>query len=131
MLKQEVACGRGARVVLMDSITAVSAEDAGSIAVSGSHGGASSGEFALAVPLKAAFFSDAGVGKDGAGIAALQMLQQRGVAAGAVSHVSARIGDAQDVWEHGRISYLNAAARGLGFTLGESLREAVRRLATG
>lgn len=130
-MKREVACGAGARVVLMDSITAVSAEDAGSIAVSGSHGGVSSGGFALEVPLKAAFFSDAGVGKDEAGIAALAMLQQRGVAAGAVSHTSARIGDAQDVWDHGRIAHLNEAARALGLRNGELLRDALARLATG
>ncbi|WP_171015965.1 hypothetical protein [Ramlibacter sp. 2FC] len=36
-----------------------------------------------------------------AGIAALAMLQERGVAGGTVSHTGARIGDAQDTWDHG------------------------------
>ncbi|MEJ7928727.1 hypothetical protein WG922_01960 [Ramlibacter sp. AN1015] len=128
-MKQEVECDGALRIVLMDSITEVSAQDAGSVAVSGSHGGVSSGGFALEVPLKAAFFSDAGVGKDDAGIAALAMLQERGMAAGAVSHTSARIGDARDVWEHGEIAHLNAAARALGLQVGERLREALARLA--
>lgn len=128
MLKKEVARGPHGRVVLMDSITKVAAEDQGGIAVSGSHGGASSGEFALEVPLKLAFFNDAGVGKDGAGIAALAMLQARGVAGGAVSHTSARIGDAQDMWEHGVVSHLNDAARALGLSVGQQLGEALAGL---
>lgn len=128
MLKREVERGPGGTVLLMDSITKVSPEDAGAIVVSASHGGVSSGEFALAVPLAAVFFNDAGVGKDRAGIAALAMLQQRGVAAGTVGHASARIGDALDSWETGVISHLNEIALGLGLAPGERLRDAVRRL---
>ena len=95
----------------MDSITKVTPQDSGTYVVSASHGGASSGEFALEVPLTAAFFNDAGVGKDGAGIAALVMLQERGVAGGTVSHTSARIGDAQDTWEHGEIGRASCRER--------------------
>jgi hypothetical protein len=131
MLKKEVASGDGGRVVLMDSITKVTPEDAGALVVSASHGGASSGEFALEVPLKAAFFNDAGVGKDDAGIAALAMLQARGVAGGTVSHTSARIGDAQDMWDHGVVSHVNEHARVLGVAAGQSLRQALARLARG
>lgn len=127
MLKVEVAHGPGGTVLLVDSITQLSAEDAGAIVVSASHGGASSGEFALAVPLEAVFFNDAGVGKDGAGIAALAMLEQRGIAAGTVDHASARIGDALDAWEAGVISHVNETARGLSLVPGEPLREALRR----
>ena len=94
-------------------------------------GGASSGEFALEVPLKAAFFNDAGGGKDGAGIAALAMLQARGVAGGTVAHTSARIGDSLDTWECGVISDLNESARRLGLAVGESLRGALQRLVAG
>ena len=41
MVKQEIARGAGGRVVIVDSITQVTAEEAGAIVVSGSHGGAS------------------------------------------------------------------------------------------
>jgi len=112
----------------MDSITRVEPGDAGAIVVSASHGGGSSGGFALEVPLRAAFFNDAGVGKDDAGIAALAMLECRGVAAGTVAHTSARIGDAQDTWEHGVVSHVNATARALGIVPGERLRDALARL---
>jgi hypothetical protein len=74
MLKTEVARGNSGRVVIMDSITKVTPDDAGAIVVCASHGGSSSEEFALAVPLAAVFFNDAGVGKENAGIAALDML---------------------------------------------------------
>lgn len=128
MVNQEVDRGPRGRVIAMDTITKAAPPDAGAIVVSGSHGGTSSGEFALAVPLALVFFNDAGVGKDGAGIAALDMLQARGVPGGTVAHSSARIGDARDAWENGVISHLNAAARALGLEVGERLRPALRRL---
>jgi hypothetical protein len=128
MVKQEVARGQGGRVLIMGSITQVEAQDAGAWVVSASHGGVSSGEFALEVPLRGAFFNDAGVGKDEAGIAALAMLQARGVAAATVSHRSARIGDCQDTWEHGVVSHANASAQALGLLPGQPLREGLLRL---
>jgi hypothetical protein len=125
MLKVEVARGPAGQILIMDSITKVAAEDRGAIVVSASHGGASSGEFALEVPLKAVFFNDAGVGKDDAGIAALAMLQAKNVAGGTVAHTSARIGDSQDMWDCGVISYVNDAARKLGLAPGQALRDAL------
>ena len=128
MVKQEVARGPGGRVLIMGSITQVEAQDEGAWVVSASHGGVSSGEFALEVPLQGAFFNDAGVGKDEAGIAALAMLQARGVAAATVSHQSARIGDSQDTWEHGVVSHANASAQALGLLPGQPLSEGLLRL---
>ena len=128
-LKLEVARGPGGRVLIMGSITQVTPAEAGWVVVSASHGGISSGEYAVAVPLKRAVINDAGVGKDGAGIAALAMLQALGRGGVAVSHISARSGDAQDTWDCGVISHVNDAARGLGLQAGERLREALRRVA--
>ena len=128
MLKKEVERGPGGAIVIMDSITKVAPEDAGAMVVSASHGGASSGEFALEVPLKAVFFNDAGVGKDDAGIAALAMLQAHDVAGGTVAHTSARIGDSQDMWDCGVISHVNEAASKLGLSPGQALRGALKPL---
>lgn len=128
MLKSQVENGPGGRVIVMDSITKVTPDDAGAMVVSASHGGASSGEFALEVPLGMVFFNDAGVGKDNAGIAALDMLEAKGVPAGTVAHVSARIGDSRDMWENGVISNVNASARKLGLIPGSSLRNALSAL---
>ena len=116
------------RVVIMDSITKVTPDDKGSIVVAASHGGASSGEFALEVPLDLVVLNDAGIGKDDAGIAALAMLQAKDVAGVTVSHMSARIGDALDMWQSGVISRLNEVARARGLKEDQSLRDAIDAL---
>jgi hypothetical protein len=125
LIKRAVAQRGDRKVIAMDSISYVDADDAGHIIISGSHGGASSAEYANRHPLAAVFFNDAGIGKDNAGIAALAILK---VPAGTVSHLSARIGDADDTWQHGVISHLNEAARRSGLKVGERLQEAVGRL---
>ena len=125
MLKKEVAKGKGGRVILMDSITKVAPEDDGAMVVCASHGGTSSGEFALEVPLQLVIFNDAGGGKDDAGIAALEMLQAKGVASATVAHTSGRIGDSMDMWENGTLSHVNAVARELGLSEGARVREAL------
>ena len=127
MLKQVIAQGPWGRVLLLDSITQLEPDDAGAIVIAGSHGGTSSGEVACSLPLAAVFFNDAGVGKHDAGIVALQMLQRRGVPAGAVAHTSARIGEALDSWQHGVISRLNDAAHAKGWREGQALQAVLRR----
>jgi thiazole synthase ThiGH ThiG subunit len=126
--KQVIAQGTSGRVIIMDSITMLVPEDAGAIVVCASHGGSSSARFALELPLAAVFFNDAGVGKDDAGIVALDMLQAVGTAAGTVAHTTARIGDARDTWDSGIISFLNPAARSLGLAPGTALYPALIQL---
>jgi hypothetical protein len=129
VLRKTVTHESGHPVILVDSITKIEPGDVGAIIVSASHGGASSGEFALAVALTAALFNDAGIGKDQAGVAGLAMLDTRGVPSCAVSHESGRIGDAADMWEHGIISRVNDAAAKKGARTGMTVQEAVRTLA--
>jgi uncharacterized protein YunC (DUF1805 family) len=128
MLKKEIAKGNSGRVILMDSITKVAPEDDGALVVCASHGGTSSGEFALEVPLKLVVFNDAGGGKDDAGIAALEMLQAKGIASAMVAHTSGRIGDSMDMWENGTLSHVNAVARELGLSKGARVREALTNI---
>ena len=128
MLKQEIVKGSTGRVVLMDSITKVTPEDEGAIVVCASHGGTSSGEFALEVPLRAVIFNDAGVGKDNAGIAALDMLAQRGVASATVAHTTGRIGDSLDMWQNGVISHVNEVAAAAGLAAGAPVSTALSAL---
>jgi hypothetical protein len=112
-------------LVLLDSVTEVQPTHAGKIIITGSHGGASAGRFALAVPARLYAFNDAGVGKGEAGIAALAMLDAAGQPAVAVAHTSARIGEAHDTWGSGVISRVNAAAFARGYRAGQPLRDAV------
>lgn len=129
MLKKTVLQRSQDRVVIMDSITKVTADDKGAIVISASHGGASSGEFALEVPLKLVVFNDAGVGKNGAGIAALAMLAEHGIAGATIGHDSGMIGDAQNMWDHGVISHVNPQASALGLVVGKSVKSQVSALA--
>ena len=110
-------------VNLCDSISTIDAADAGQVVVSGSHGGAVSAVYALRHRPAIVFFNDAGVGKNRAGIRSLELLAQKGVAAGTVTHVSARIGDARDALENGIIGHLNDLARRRGLAVGMRLRE--------
>ena len=119
MLKKTISQSSLGAIVLADSITKIEPHDEGAIVLCASHGGLSSGEFALQVPLRLVLFNDAGIGKDRAGIAALGMLQDKGVAAAMISHLSGRIGDAQDMWDHGEISAINALAAAMGVAIGE------------
>jgi len=119
------------RVVMVDTIAHVHPDDAGHVVVCGSHGGISSGEYAARVQVAAVFFNDAGGGKDGAGRAALPFLNERGIAAGTVSHETAMIGDGLETLESGVLSGVNDRARAIGFVSGVSLREAVRKFLGG
>ncbi|HMJ04052.1 MAG TPA: hypothetical protein VK506_14015 [Conexibacter sp.] len=128
MFKHTITHAGDRPVVLMDSISSVAEADAGSIVVSASHGGVSSGEFATRHVLGACFFNDAGVGKDRAGIAALAMLQEIGVAGATLSHDTACIGDARDHWEYGVVSHVNEVAAAAGVEPGQPVQSAVARL---
>ena len=117
---------RSLRVV--HSITELQAEDAGCIAVSGSHGGLSAARYAVAARPLLSVFNDAGIGKDDAGIAGLALLQLHGLAACTVSHNSACIGDAHSTLNEGVIQHVNNAARSLGVAPGQRCVDVVRSL---
>jgi hypothetical protein len=80
------------------------------------------------VDVFAAFFNDAGGGKENAGVSRLPALDERGIAAGAVSCHTARIGDGKSTYDTGVLSHLNDTARRLELREGMSVREAVARL---
>jgi len=113
---------------VVDSITELQPADAGCIALSGSHGGLSSARYALAVRPWLSVFNDAGVGKDAAGVAGLELLQAQGLAACTVSHTSARIGQAASTFDEGVVSHANPAALAMGILIGQSLRPQVEAL---
>jgi hypothetical protein len=110
------------------TITSLPAEARGAVIVSGSHGGRYPGYLAAKAGLRAVIFNDAGVGRDGAGIASLRYLERHGIAAAAVSHASARIGDAADMIRRGVIAHANAVAAAVGVAPGLVCRAAAERL---
>ena len=119
-----------AAIVALDSIGLVERHDAQCILVVGSHGGLHGGDVrsALGVEACAAFFHDAGRGRDDAGTTRLPALAQRGIAAGVVDFRSARIGDARSMWATGVLSCVNPPLAALGVVAGNSLQGAVARI---
>ena len=53
-----------------------------------------------------------------------------GIACATVGHDSARIGDAEDAWLHGRLSAVNALAAHAGLAAGEAVRASVEVFAS-
>lgn len=114
-------------IVTADSVTQLSSV-AGKVLVTGSHGGAVAARYAAEAGVRAAIFHDAGLGKDEAGVAGLALLEAAGMAAAAVGHASARIGDAADVLSRGIISRANRMAAACGVHAGQSCRDAAVQL---
>lgn len=121
-MRYDVTCD-AIDVLLMDSISEILPEDANKIIVAGSHGSLNVPRYALSVPLRGAVFNDAGIGKDGAGIASFAALSAGDLPAVAVSHETARIGDARDVYANGVISAANELAQTIGARPGMTVRE--------
>ena len=77
----------------------------------------------------AAFFDDAGIGKDLAGVGRLAILDPLGTPGLAYAHDSARIGDALDAWTSGIVSVVNEAAAAKGARAGQTVRDACGTIA--
>jgi uncharacterized protein YunC (DUF1805 family) len=124
------ASTHGVRVLALDSTSLVTAEDAGHIVVTGSHGGLLGGrpETAVKHPVFAAFYNDAGIGIDEAGTSRLPALAARGIAGATVSSMSAEIGDAMSTFRTGIVSAVNDIALRHGAEIGQPARELVLRL---
>ena len=118
---------RGIRVFALDSNSLVTAEDAGHVVVTGSHGGLLGGrpETAVKHPVLAAVYNDGGGGIDGAGFSRLPALDARGIAGATVDAATARIGEAMSTWNDGIVSAVNATAVRLGGRVGQSCRDFV------
>src|SRR6202162_1466410 len=103
-----------APIVIADSITRIAEEARGAVVVNASHGGIYAAYLAAKLQAVAAIFNDAGVGRDCAGIAGLDYLQQFGIAAATVGHDTARIGDGADMMASGVVTRANGLAVPLG-----------------
>jgi hypothetical protein len=117
-------------LICADSIGMVQPDDAGRIVVTASHGALSGGRPDTLVPqgIHAIFFSDAGGGMDGAGIARLADLERRGIVAGATSADSAPIGDSRALYRDGILSCVNRPATARGARIGMKLADFVESL---
>lgn len=106
------------RLELLDSIAYATPEMAGAVIVSGSHGGMSAARFAADARPHLVVFNDAGGGLDEAGVSGLDWLGAQGIAAAAVGHMTARIGEARSTLSDGVVTWVNAPAATLGVRCG-------------
>lgn len=113
-----------------DSITEVPDRLRGGVVLAASHGGAYVAHVALRLGLGGVIVSDAGVGRERAGIAGLDVLEAHHVPAAAVSVHSARIGDGTDCLARGLISFANRIALDSGIRAGMPAREALQLMST-
>jgi hypothetical protein len=125
-MSEAIAAGDG--IVLADSVTRLGPEDAGKVLIGASHGGLYAANLAVRAGLRAVILNDAGIGKDGAGVAGLAYLDDFGMAAATIGHDTARIGDGRDMATRGVITRVNATAAGVGCAPGMTCAEAARRL---
>jgi hypothetical protein len=118
------------RVIALDAAPMLEAADTGAIAVTGSHAALFRGkpDGVISVDLVAAFFSDAGVGRDGAGVSRLADLDRRGMPAGAAAAASASIGNSRSIYATGVLSHVNEAARSQGGVPGMAVQEFIELL---
>jgi hypothetical protein len=118
------------KVICLDAAPMLEAADTGAIAITGSHAALFRGkpDNVIGPDLTGVFFSDAGVGKDNAGIKRLADLDLRNIPAGTASAQSAAIGDSRDIYENGILSYVNAAASRLGALPGMPVKTFVETL---
>ena len=128
--RERIASTGHRAVWALDSMALARDTDARGVLITGSHGALLGGrpDQMLAVDAFAAFFNDAGGGKDGAGYTRLAALDDRGMAAATVSCDSARIGDGRSSYATGVLSHVNQVAHRLDLREGMSCREAVARL---
>jgi hypothetical protein len=115
-------------VLTADTATKLPPNAAGHVVVCGSHGGRYPGALAAKAGLRAILLSDAGIGRDEAGVGGLALLDGLGIAAAALGHDTCRIGDPRDMLARGRVSRANGPAAALGVVAGMPCREAADRL---
>lgn len=115
-------------IISAPTITRLPLGTEGAVLVTGSHGGLYPGRLAVLARVRAVLFHDAGIGLDEAGVASLAMLERRGIAAAAASHLTCRVGDPADMMARGRLSRANRQAEACGLAPGMSCAEAAELL---
>ena len=119
---------RRAVSVVLDSVTHLSAQHHGAVAYCGSHAGIYAAYYAASKGLAAVILSDAGIGRERAGVAGLELLAKLGVPGAAISHLSARIGEGQDGVARGVLTTVNDPAARIGLRPGQTCRHALALL---
>ncbi len=116
------------RIIAVSSSASATQDCEGQVLVSGSYGGEYNAYHAAKWGIRGVILNDAGVGYQQAGIKGLAYLDRVALAAATVDAFTGKIADAEDMLEHGIISYANEAAAKLGIQRGERARDSAERM---
>jgi alkylhydroperoxidase/carboxymuconolactone decarboxylase family protein YurZ len=119
------------RVIAMDSMRYVDARNGRDVVVASSYLGVLPARLAAPHTPRGVIGHDGCVGKDGSGISGLGYLEALGIPAATGAGMTAELGNGIDLYEHGRISYMNILAERLGVTEGMPVKDAARLLLDG
>lgn len=119
----------GRSIVCTDSIAYALEEDIGrNVLCVGGHTGVSIVGYLKHFRPWGFLMSDGGMGKNRAGVAAMETLNAEGLPGLSVSALTARMGDGRSTYFDGVVSEANALARAKGVEIGQSAIEAADRL---
>ncbi len=127
----EVTRYGGSRVILIDSARYCDSRTTDDVVIAASYGGTLPARLVAPHRPRGAVFHDVGIAADGSGISGLPYLEALGIPAAAIEGATAELGNARDMYEHGRISRVNVLAERCGVVPGQAADEAARLLATG
>ncbi len=91
-----------------------------------SHSGIVMAKYTLPVHPKLIFANDAGIAKDSSGVAGLNILNDKGIAAVAVAAMSAEIGSPTSTYREGICSVVNKKAQAMGIRSEMTVKEAIK-----
>ncbi len=112
------------RIIVTNTAGSYDENNKNDVVIDGSHFGVNSAKMAVDAAVKGRIGNDAGIGKNSAGIAGLNILEKVGIPSAAVSSMSAKIGVGMSTWDTGQVSTVNESARKIGVKVGMTTKEA-------
>lgn len=112
------------RIIVTNTAGSYDENNKNDVVIDGSHFGVNSAKMAVDAAVKGRIGNDAGIGKNSAGIAGLNILEKVGIPGAAVSSMSAKIGVGMSTWDTGKVSTVNESARKIGVKVGMTTKEA-------
>ena len=112
------------RIIVTNTAGSYDENNGNDVVIDGSHFGVNSAQMAVDAKVKGRIGNDAGIGKNNAGIAGLNILEKVGIPGAAVSSMSAKIGIGMSTWDTGKVSVVNESAKKIGVKVGMTTKEA-------
>lgn len=118
------------KILTFSSSASAGPEAKGNVFISGSYGGEYNAYHAAKWGIRGVVLNDAGVGRFRAGVKGLDYLDRIELPAATADAWTCHIADADDMLEHGIISYVNETAEALGCKVGQTVRECAEIMKT-